>query len=330
MKYEIHILNVDDADAIVIKYSPDDQIWCIAVIDAGNIGDGNKVKRCVGKSKYDGKYHINYAICTHPDKDHKGGFFDLLNDQEVDIENFCVMDPWEYLEKEDFTRVKYRQNAKMKARSPFNSPNGSSENLIEIAEKKGILCVVHEGDYFSDIPLFVIGPSQEYYKECVLGMVEEFAELKDDPNLEKFDEKTFPDDKEAKSVIDKVEDESYTNKSSMVLMFRPSDDKKFLLCGDAASSSLQDLIDRKKEIVKYCTIKVPHHGSKHNLTTSIIDSLSPVSAVISAKGTKKHPNSAIVQWLSKYCNVFSTHKSGNLIYKSVPPDSPAIPLKPKI
>ena len=330
MWYEVHILDVGDADAIVIKYRATEVSSLVtAVIDAGNVGDGRKVLDCIGKSS-DGKYHIDYAFCTHPDKDHKGGFFDILNNSRVSIGAMCVMDPWEYLEKEDFTTIKYTSSAKEKARRPFDSPTNNAENLIEIAEKRNVLRVVHCGDTFNGIPLGVIGPDQTYYKQCVLGMVEQFAELKEESDFERFNDKAFPDDVKAKSVIDEVEDESCTNKSSMVLLFRPTVGVKFLLCGDAASSSLQNIVNKYGDGLKNCKIKVPHHGSKHNLTTAIIDELSPVSAVISAKGSKKHPNSAVVQWLSKYCNVYSTHKSGNLVYQSEPVTSPATPLKTKI
>ena len=58
--------------------------------------------------------------------------------------------------------------------------------------------------------------------------------------------------------------------------------------------------------------------------------LEPESAVISAKGSRKHPNSGIVYWLSKYCNVYSTHKSGDLMYTSEKVEYPARPLKKKI
>lgn len=61
MKYEVHILNVGDADAIVVKYTYDDVNWVVAVIEAGNEGDGDKIKECVGKSR-DGRYYIDYAI----------------------------------------------------------------------------------------------------------------------------------------------------------------------------------------------------------------------------------------------------------------------------
>lgn len=53
-------------------------------------------------------------------------------------------------------------------------------------------------------------------------------------------------------------------------------------------------------------LKVPHHGSRRNLNTSIIEDLSPKSSCISAAGNKKHPSGRLVYWLAKYGNVYST------------------------
>ena len=90
------------------------------------------------------------------------------------------------------------------------------------------------------------------------------------------------------------------------------------------------MIDEFGDQVKSPTIlKVPHHGSKHNMTTEIIEFIEPRMSIISAKGTKKHPNSGIVFWLSKYGNVYSTHKSGSLRYPKRPEQSSASPLKEK-
>jgi beta-lactamase superfamily II metal-dependent hydrolase len=90
------------------------------------------------------------------------------------------------------------------------------------------------------------------------------------------------------------------------------------------------MIEKYGNEVKSPTIlKVPHHGSKHNLTTDIIDKLSPKMSIISAKGSRKHPNSGIVYWLSRHGNVYSTHKSGDLLYPKRPEQPSATPLKPK-
>lgn len=41
------------------------------------------------------------AICTHPDSDHKDGFFDLLQDDDITIDTFWLTDPAQYLDVDD-------------------------------------------------------------------------------------------------------------------------------------------------------------------------------------------------------------------------------------
>ena len=329
MWYEVHILDVGDADAIVIKYRATEQSPLVtAVVDAGNLGNGQKVLDCIGKSD-DGKYHVDYAFCTHPDKDHKGGFFDMFSDRRAVISNFCAFDPWEYLSSRDFTYINKISNAKERARAMFNHPTDATLNLLDIAENRGVKQQISKGSYCTKIPLRVLGPSDDLYRECAIGMAENFAEITDEPEFEVYDENAIPDESSARSIIDEDDDTSIPNRSSLILLFEPSDGRKFLLPGDANCASIKAVIDECGEQLHGCTLKVPHHGSKHNLTTEIIDSLAPRSAVISAKGSKKHPSSAIVYWLSRHCNVFSTHKSDGLVYGS-DIDGGATPLKKKI
>ena len=330
MWYEVHVLKVGDADAIIIKYKATEQSARVtAVIDAGNVGDGQRVLDCIGKSG-DGKYHIDYAFCTHPDKDHKGGFFDILKNPSVVLGCLLLQDPWMYLGLDSFSRIEDFENAKQKARAHYNHPKAEeNSNLIAIAEQMKKLCRISKGFKCDNIPLRVIGPQDGYYRECALGMTSEFAELEDEADFEDYDEEAIPDEKSARSVIDEDDDTSITNRSSLILLFEPPDGRRFLFPGDANCASMKAIIDECGEQLHGCTLKVPHHGSKHNLTTEIIDSLAPRSAVISAKGSKKHPSSAIVYWLSRHCNVFSTHKSDGLVYGS-DIDGGATPLKKKI
>ena len=330
MWYEVHVLDVGDADAIVIKYRATAQSPLVtAVIDAGNVEDARKVLDCIGKSG-DGKYHVNYAFCTHPDKDHKGGFFDILKNPNVMLGCLLLQDPWLNLDIDSFSRIEDLESAKQRARAPYNHPKAEEKvNLIDLAEQMKKLCRISQGFKCDDIPLRVIGPQDDYYRECALGMTSEFAELEDEADFEAYDEDAIPDEKSARSVIDEDDDTSITNRSSLILLFEPSNGRKFLFPGDANCASLKAVIDECGEQLCGCTLKVPHHGSKHNLTTEIIDLLAPRSAVISARGSKKHPSSAIVYWLSRHCNVFSTHKSHGLVYGS-DINGDAKPLKKKI
>jgi beta-lactamase superfamily II metal-dependent hydrolase len=60
-------------------------------------------------------------------------------------------------------------------------------------------------------------------------------------------------------------------------------------------------------------LKVPHHGSRRNLSSELIAIMKPEYALISAKGDAKHPRRALVNCLKKAgVKVYSTHKSGSL------------------
>lgn len=328
MEYRVQILDVGDADAIIIKYREQTNFrWITAVIDAGNIGDGEKVKNYI--DIYNGKRVIDYAFCTHPDKDHKGGFFDLLEDTSVVIKKMYLMDPCCCLKISDFPGIADKELARKIARLPFNHPDNPSKNLINIAKAKGNFFQASSDIRCPELPLYILGPTNDFCRVATLGMIQNFTEITEDSDYYSYKEQDDLLEEEAKSVIDEDDDDSYSNMLSLVLLFVPGEDK-FLLTGDANCSSLEEVISRNRGNLENCILKVPHHGSKHNLNTKIIDMLKPQSAVISAKGSRKHPSTGIVYWLSKYCNVYSTHKSGDLTYSSEPARYPAVPLKKKI
>lgn len=326
MKYEVIIIDVKDADAIVINYHNGER-WWTAVIDAGNVGDANKVKTYI-KHKKNNKSIIDYAFCTHPDKDHKGGFFDLLTDSQVAIRNFYIRRP-DTLMRNDNRRLLHETGAlEAAAKAVYNHPTDDARNLIDEAIRYSHLIEPVLGQDIIGMPLMVIGPRKDFFQDACYQMAINFAELEDKTDTETYAEDELPTEEDARSVMDEVKEESPTNKSSMILLFHPGS-RCFLLAGDACSATLKDAVKDYPRLIPGCVLKVPHHGSKHNLTTEVIDMLNPSSAVISAKGSKKHPNRAVVHFLSKHCNVYSTSKSGTLIYQSMPVRNPAKALRNK-
>lgn len=330
MNYDVNILNVGDADAIVINYEHGEGVYT-AVIDAGNVGDGYKLKQYI-KHKYGSKFIIDYAVCTHPDKDHKGGFFDLYDDNDVIITNFVTYDPVAFVRNNPNLPFISAYKLVKHAGEIYNHPNDPNKNLLDIArEKSNFICDFGPGDKIGNLPLWIVGPSHKFYSDAALEMAGVFAELKDETGGELYSEDEIPSEEDAKGVLDTVKEDSPTNKASLILLFKPSPNCKYLLTGDACAKSIHDAYDLFPNDLSGCVLKVPHHGSKHNLTTEIIDLLQPVSAVISCKGSKKHPSSSVVYWLSKYCDVFATSKTqGTLTYQSAPNTHSATPLKKKI
>ncbi len=328
MEYDVNILAVGDADAIVINYREENSRWWTIVVDAGNVSDGAKVKQYI-RHKESNYYVIDYAVCTHPDKDHKGGFFDLYDDANVKILKFVFANPEKIL-SDDYRRIQFNTGSLVqKGKETYNHPTDSNKNLIDIIRSSSQIYQWSYNKDFDGVPLKVVGPEQEFLNNSIYEMALNFAELSDEADADLYNEDEVMTETEAKSVMDTEKETSPTNKSSLILLFHPAD-KKFLLTGDACSKSLHDMVDSLGKEVENCILKVPHHGSKHNLTTEVINLLSPISATISCKGSKKHPNSGVVYWLSKYCDVYSTAKSGNLTYKSIPVLNPATPLKKKM
>lgn len=325
-EFKLHFLFVGDADCMVISYRQNAfSLRKIAVIDAGNIGDSQTIKDFLWDTYKTRR--IDLAICTHPDKDHKGGFFGLFEDEAMEIVDFWYKDPWSVISVDDFEEDITEAVAIQVCRRVFNHPSEDGKNLIEIAEDKctGVVKSIIDGDICDFMPLTVVGPSEEYYREVAIEMVSEFEEIVDDPDDDKYDEEALPNDEDAKSVIDEDDDPSATNKSSIMLLFNPG--PRYLLLGDATCASIKEAMQHHN--LTGCIVKVPHHGSKHNLTTEIIEDLKISQSVISAKGSKKHPNNAIVHWLSKSGNVYSTHKTKGLYYSSEPTIIGATPLRKK-
>ena len=97
--YEVHYLDVSDADSIIIRYD-DGRKQYIVLIDAGNVEDSAKIKNYIWN--HWNTYTIDLAICTHPDSDHKGGFFGLLNDRNITINEFWLNTPDDVITEEEY------------------------------------------------------------------------------------------------------------------------------------------------------------------------------------------------------------------------------------
>lgn len=327
MYYEVHYLDVKDADSIVIRYDDGDEKYII-LIDAGNVSDSDKIKKFIWN-----RWHtrtINLAVCTHPDSDHKGGFFNLITDPEMVFKEFWINTPEDVIKEDEYSRLYPRRNRLSHCRECYAHPTDTNSlNLIDLAVSKG--CKVY-GAYYgkrhSTIPISIVGPSLDFYHPLAIEILKNNKREREE-DLTKYEDIGYFSSIQAQSSIDDESDDcSPTNAGSIILLFEPSQDSKFLLLGDANRAAIADAISHNINL-SGCVIKVPHHGSKHNLTSALIDKLSPSCAIISAKGTRKHPSRGVVHCLSKHCNVYSTHISGDLYHSDMPVQNPATPLKKK-
>lgn len=318
MKYEYEVLKLGDADAIFIRHYINDVPY-VVLIDAGNMCDTKTIKNHL--LKYYGTHIIDLAVCTHPDTDHMGGFFGLLEDKSITISEFWLIDPAHYLNQNDIRYYRTEEAAKKAVRKIFNKPNCEDQNLINILLNKDGLKVqtVIAGAKHPILPIKVVAPTADHYKEVAKKMVEDYgcAKVYEGGDTSKYDEAEEISVLTAMSSIDNCDDDSSPyNQSSIVILYEPEIGKKILFAGDASCSSLVQMLKDYSEIKNIELLKVPHHGSKHNLSSAIIDVLQPKTSYISAKGTRKHPCVAIVNYLSKYGDVYSTHKHNGFIRRN--------------
>jgi beta-lactamase superfamily II metal-dependent hydrolase len=317
MKYEYEVLKLGDADAIFIRHYVNNTPY-VVLIDAGNIEDWKTIKSHLWQ--YYNTYTIDLAVCTHPDNDHMGGFFGLLEDKDIQISEFWLIDPAKYLTQDDIKRYTTKEGAQKAVRKIFDNQSDTSQNLIDMALGKFLrVYTVINGYSHNILPIKVVAPTADYYREVAKEMIEDCNVHPYEPaDTSMYDEAEEQSIDTAKSSIDNCDDDSSPyNKNSIVLLYEPENNTKVLFAGDATCASLVQMIEDHPEIRNIDLLKVPHHGSKHNLSSHIIDTLKPKTSYISAKGSRTHPSIAIVNYLSKYGNVYSTHKCSEFIHRSI-------------
>lgn len=331
--YEVHYLKVNDADAIILRYEKSMDEAYTVLIDAGNVTDAQTIKDYL-QNEWETST-IDLAICTHPDSDHKGGFFDLLKDSQIVIKEFWINSPDDVISIDDYKSIYSKGYSNWRyiehCRSCFSHPSDKSEkNLVDLAKEKcENVFGVYEGYFHPSIPLQVLGPTRAFYKPLAFEILKDQKRhtLVDNTS---YDGSVFVSESVTASKINNApDDNSPTNAGSIIILFSPTPDTNFLFLGDANRAAVEDVLTHYS--IEHAIVKVPHHGSINNLNTQIMDRVKPSCAMITAKGSKTHPSSEIVDYLSKYCNVYSTHqcKGTSLIFSPNKPKNPATPLKNK-
>lgn len=353
-KYEIDMLNVKAADAFLIHFWDDETNYeYVVLIDGGNYQDGSTIAKFIRKH-YGTDLSIDLAICSHCDKDHFGGITYLLEQQRdngkdnLNIRQIWINDPAKHVPNGE---IKWNQKMcystkVVKARSVYDLDG--HDNLLEIIHnlqlQKKILWLepfsnANKLDQVSDCEsglLKIIGPTIEYYTSLVPDFRNDL-QRKDGGYDSNESEEQLAELKEervySKTLEETEDDPSSHNKSSVIVLFQPSDRNKFLFMGDACRDSIvhipQYLI---KSIQNVYWIKVPHHGSKHNLDSDIINLLHPKVAFISTEKYGHYLSKAVVNALNKLgTKVYSTNNNSSMCYHKNTPThsgySPATPIK---
>ncbi len=319
MSYELDFLpvgeNTKSGDAILFRFWDDtkgeteaDQKICL--IDGGYAETGESIKKHI--EKYYNTSTIDLVISTHPDLDHIGGLSYIL-------ENFTVKKLWLHRPWQE-NLVDGLSDCFKDGRVTDNSVKNKLQEGLNKAYELEQLAIdknITVEDPFTGVTAFngvitVLSPTEEYYRQ----LLTEFR-CTPDPIVQTNESYIAKMQKTLKKIFetwitDKLEDEPITtaeNNSSAVILLKISSSRYILLTSDAGVPPLLKVAEKlsemgiKDKIVYY---QIPHHGSKHNVNTNLLNNLigdildegstiSKGACVSVAKNSDyKHPSQAVI------------------------------------
>lgn len=324
-KYEIDMLNVGAADAFLIHaftISEDgSEIEYVVLVDAGNEGDGEKIFNHI--QKYYNQQYIDLVVITHCDADHYGGMKYLVDkhsnqQNSFKIREVWVQDPYRHVDVDDVKYVRNNETLRNRLNAAYIFNDGS--NLLEVLDAAGIQRKeVFAGYRYHLLNITVLGPELDYYE----SLIPEFRvnldfkeEQQDDVYNNHVCSGSTEDDFYSKVLEDANDDSSAVNQSSIVILFE-ADGHKMIFTGDAGKTALHRVInnDKERSLVNVEWLKVPHHGSKHNIDNAIISHFHPSVSYISAEKMGKYANQCTINALKKVGRVYSTYKAGSMLHQ---------------
>lgn len=339
--FEIDFLKIESAksgDAISLRYSIGNE-ETIHVIDGGFKDTGDEIIKHI-EQYYNHPTYIDRVILTHPDGDHAGGLQKVL--EHFKVGELWMLCPWNYADEliDKFTRFTSVDNLEKRLMELY--PNVAA--LEKIANDCNIpIYAPFQGEAIGEF--IVMSPTKEFY----LNMVVESDKTPEATKSIKDDTSTITEflEKAAKTVINFIKalwgeeifsDESTSSENEMsVVQFANLCNKKILLTGDAGRQALTITLSYAPyaglNLPGIDRFQVPHHGSRRNLSTEILDNLfgerlknkleegkEIFTAIISAsEQDKDHPRKAVIRSMIHRGGKVVTNQSATLTtYSNAP------------
>lgn len=314
--FEIDFLDVESdksGDAITMRYELNGETF-IHVVDGGYVSTGESVVKHIRKYYGDHPF-IDHVVATHNDNDHAGGLREVL--EEFDVGILWMLRPWIFAEELVHRFARYTNANSLRNRLRKCYPNLAE--LEDIANRRGIpILEPFQGERIGAFT--VMAPTPERFLHLIVSsdktpdqakeytFIEELLEAMvrerraaEEPELVSagWGDEFFPDD-----------DTSAENEMSVV-QFAFLNGERILLTADTGRDGLQEVIDYAPHIGLTLPgidrFQVPHHGSRHNISTELLDKIlgprlrfrpekTSFSAIVSsAKADKKHPRLAVLR-----------------------------------
>lgn len=287
-------------DAIAVRYTDPTGYDRVLVIDAGFTAVGDTVADCI--ENFYGTSNVDLVISTHPDADHLNGLKRVL--ERLDVAELLIHRPRQHTrDVSEFANIV------------------AVDGLLATARARGVVVT----EPFTGLSRFgaslqVLGPTQSFYERCLVeqlgtayrtkallhALLRKSVAVLTDPlkrQLPYLPEET----------LDESSDTSARNESSVITLIQ-ADGERLLFTGDAGATALDQALDRYEQVVgplrlfPVDMLHVPHHGSRHNVTPTLLDRLlgaefssygTCMAVVSSAAADLKHPSPQVTNALAR-------------------------------
>lgn len=311
LNFSIEFLPVESGqksgDAIAIKYGSEGQNF-YHVVDGGTTEASEALINHI-KTHY-GTTYIDNVVCTHTDSDHSSGLRNII--QTFDVGTIWMNRPWLYAAEIKHT---FKGNWTTEGlRRALRDAYPITAEIEDIALERGIpIKEAFQGSWIG--PFLVTSPSRQFYLSLI-------------PHFSKTPEPTVSRSN-GSGVVDKIKEaigeavnfvaetfhseylpggETSASNESSIVQYVKLDGKIALLTGDAGTEALRETIDflnyHKLPTKQFDLIQVPHHGSRRNVSTEILNELigppltflaqNKTAIVSSSKKDEDHPRKRVV------------------------------------
>jgi hypothetical protein len=316
--FELEMLPAAEGDALLITYGDSDNLSRI-LIDGGRRSTYHLLRERILAIPLnsEGKRFFKLLIVTHIDADHIEGIICLLQDDELNCEFGDIwFNDWNHLEPlrigEPIVSLGAAQGEFLGALLadrdlPWNKAFGG--NAVVIPPDPDSLPVV---DLKDGVQLTLVSPTidalielREEWTDAIEGAG--FTPGNRDEALQQFADKAWSrlptsvlGDEDDRRTLDHSE----ANGSSIAVILEYAD-IRLLLSGDAWPHILRPALERwcdekeeAPERVELTAFKIPHHGSKKNVTPQLMEIIDCPTYMISTSGARfDHPDVEAIQIL---------------------------------
>jgi hypothetical protein len=318
----LHIIQARYGDSLILEYGTSSAPRFLLVDGGPNDVYSHHLKAVLEDIRDDGG-ELDLVVLSHVDRDHVTGLLDLTNDlqwqrvREVP-ETISINELWHNSFSGTLgTDVQDRFGRLLNRAGPVRSALAHSsktsrdiaqgDELTQSANNLGL--PINPSDRFGseriitvdqatetivlgNLTLRIVGPTRASLEELEEDWLE-WLEQQEDRVL-------VPDLREAERAARSLDD-SVPNLSS-IMFLAEADGRTILFTGDGRSDHLKDgleqagLLDAEGRL-HVNVLKLPHHGSKYNVTADFIETVTADQYVVSASGYHGHPHKDTLRWI---------------------------------